>query len=104
MQYTPTGDEPPLPDKIGPFHTLHPLEELLSPADSSSNASAAWGVRTSVLKGICARDGQAYALRIICGKQVRAPGGRGLWGRLLLRLLLLLLLFVVLVPATAAML
>eukprot|EP00775_Hariotina_reticulata_P010230 gene10230-10390_t len=67
LQYKPSGDEPSLPDKIGPYHTLYPLEDL-SPGDNS--VPAAWGVRTTVLKGICARDGKAYALRIICGKQV----------------------------------
>jgi hypothetical protein len=69
MQYTPSGDEPPLPDKIGHYHTLYPLEDLAT-ADVSG-VSAAWGVRSSVLKGISSRDGRAYVLRVVCGKQVR---------------------------------
>lgn len=64
-QYTPSGDEPPLPDKIAHYHTLYPLEDL-----SSSELSAAWGVRSSALKGLSARDGRAYVLRVVCGKQV----------------------------------
>ena len=65
-QYTPSGDEPPLPDKIAHYHTLYPLEDL-----SSSELSAAWGVRSSALKGLSVRDGRAYVLRVVCGKQVR---------------------------------
>ncbi|WIA38117.1 hypothetical protein OEZ86_001478 [Tetradesmus obliquus] len=65
LQYTPSGDEPPLPDKIAHYHTLYPLEDL-----SSSELSAAWGVRSSALKGLSARDGRAYVLRVVCGKQV----------------------------------
>eukprot|EP00879_Flechtneria_rotunda_P012154 GHRR01012694.1.p1 GENE.GHRR01012694.1~~GHRR01012694.1.p1 ORF type:complete len:873 (+),score=416.93 GHRR01012694.1:315-2933(+) len=68
LQYTASGDEPQLPDKIGHYHTLYPLEDL-SAADAAG-VSAAWGVRTTVLKGISARDGQAYTLRVVCGKQV----------------------------------
>ncbi|WIA17811.1 hypothetical protein OEZ85_009321 [Tetradesmus obliquus] len=72
LQYTPSGDEPPLPDKIAHYHTLYPLEDL-----SSSELSAAWGVRSSALKGLSARDGRAYVLRVVCGKQgLSARDGR----------------------------
>jgi hypothetical protein len=71
LQYTPTGDEPPLPDKIGHYHTLYPLEDLAS--SDMSHVSAAWGVRSSVLKGVSSRDGRAYVLRVVCGKQVGTP-------------------------------
>jgi hypothetical protein len=69
MQYSPSADEPGLPDKIGHYHTLYPLEDLS--AAESAGVSAAWGVRTTCLKGISSRDGHAYCLRVVCGKQVR---------------------------------
>jgi hypothetical protein len=90
LQYTPSGDEPPLPDKIGAYHTLYPLEDLAS--SDMNGVSAAWGVRSSVLKGVSSRDGRAYVLRVVCGKQVwtccvgadcagvnRRAGSQGAW-------------------------
>lgn len=68
LQYNPSSDEPPLPEKIGHYHTLYPLEDLA--AADAAGVSAAWGVRTNILKGISAQDGKAYALRVVCGKQV----------------------------------
>jgi hypothetical protein len=68
LQYTPSADEPPLPDKLGHYHTLYPLEDLA--AAESAGVSTAWGVRTTCLKGINSRDGHAYCLRVVCGKQV----------------------------------
>ena len=75
LQYTPSAEEPALPDKIGHCHTLYPLEDLA--AAESAGVSAAWGVRTTCLKGISSRDGHAYCLRVVCGKQV--GGLRGVW-------------------------
>jgi hypothetical protein len=73
VQYTPSADEPCLPDKIGHYHTLYPLEDLA--AAESAGVSAAWGVRTTCLKGLSSRDGHAYCLRVVCGKQV----GQRVW-------------------------
>lgn len=80
-QYTPSVSEPPLPDKIGHYHTLYPLEDLAAAESAAGGVSAAWGVRTTCLKGISSRDGHAYCLRVVCGKQVGVGrGGRGsLW-------------------------
>jgi hypothetical protein len=78
LQYTPSVGEPPLPDKIGHYHTLYPLEDLAAAESVAGGVSAAWGVRTTCLKGISSRDGHAYCLRVVCGKQV------GLCGVLLL--------------------
>lgn len=72
-QYTPSAEEPPLPDKIGHYHTLYPLEDLAGA--ESAGVSAAWGVRTTCLKGISSRDGHAYCLRVVCGKQVQRERG-----------------------------
>jgi hypothetical protein len=73
VQYTPSADEPCLPDKVGHYHTLYPLEDLA--AAESAGVSAAWGVRTTCLKGLSSRDGHAYCLRVVCGKQVRLAAG-----------------------------
>jgi hypothetical protein len=63
----PSGDEPALPDMVGHYHTLYPLEDL---AAAEESPSAALGVRTCAIKGVNSHDGQAYALRRVDGKQV----------------------------------
>lgn len=58
----------PLPEKVHNYHTLYPLEE--PSADGNDKMSAALGLRTFVMKAISSLDGQAYAIRRVCGKQV----------------------------------
>ena len=66
--WAPGPDEPALPPTLGAhFHTLCPLEDL---AAAEEHPSGALGVRTAVLKGVSARDGAAYALRRVDGRQV----------------------------------
>jgi hypothetical protein len=55
--------------KVGPYHTLYPLEDLSA---AEEHPSSALGVRTCVIKGVSAHDGGAYALRRVDGKQVGA--------------------------------
>jgi PAB-dependent poly(A)-specific ribonuclease subunit 3 len=57
---------------VGPYHTLYPLEDLTA---AEEHPSAALGVRTCVVKGVSAQDGQAYALRRVDGKQARVSDG-----------------------------
>lgn len=70
-QWMPSGDEPALPDMIGHYHTLYPLEDL---AAAEEHPSSSLGVRTCVVKGINPHDGRAYALRRVDGKQVLPSG------------------------------
>eukprot|EP00951_Prasinocladus_malaysianus_P029703 scaffold275661_cov34-Prasinocladus_malaysianus.AAC.1 len=56
-----------LPERMHHYHTLYPLEDL---ALAEERPSMTLGVRTLVLKGISAVDGQPYALRWIDGRQV----------------------------------
>lgn len=63
----PSGDEPALPEMVGPYHTLYPLEDL---AAAEEHPSGALGLRTALVKGISSHDGAAYALRRVDGKQV----------------------------------
>mmetsp|Transcript_8345 Transcript_8345/g.30785 ORF Transcript_8345/g.30785 Transcript_8345/m.30785 type:complete len:654 (-) Transcript_8345:25-1986(-) len=49
-----------VPDMIGKYHTLFPLEEIGPSA--SQEPSQALGVRTTVLKGISSHDGEGYVL------------------------------------------
>jgi len=58
----------PLPDRLLHHHSLYPLED--PSADGGDRTSQALGLRTFVMKGISAYDGQAYCLRHVCGKQV----------------------------------
>ena len=60
-----------MPDVVGPYHTLAPLEDL---AAAEERPSAALGVRSCVIKGISAADGAPYALRRIDGRQVLPSG------------------------------
>ncbi|KAI8469985.1 MAG: hypothetical protein J3K34DRAFT_377450 [Monoraphidium minutum] len=70
-QWVPGADEPALPEVVGPYHTLYPLEDL---AAAEEHPSAALGVRTAVIKGISGHDGQPTALRRVDGKQVLPSG------------------------------
>jgi hypothetical protein len=67
-QVDPEG-EAGVPQVLGSYHTLYPLEELAAAAEASSQAL---GVTTQVAKAISSVDGQAYALRRVDGRQVRA--------------------------------
>ncbi len=73
-KYVPGPGEQPLPERLAHYHTLHPLEEVTDPdgggGGATSAPSEAWGVSTRLFKGISTRDGRAYALRVVCGKQV----------------------------------
>ncbi|KXZ42145.1 hypothetical protein GPECTOR_196g337 [Gonium pectorale] len=69
----------PPPYRLGPYHTLYPLEEgAMGAAASSLSAaggpndlpSAALGLRTALVKGISSVDGSAAALRRVDPKQV----------------------------------
>jgi PAB-dependent poly(A)-specific ribonuclease subunit 3 len=65
-QVDPEG-EAGVPQVLGSYHTLYPLEELAAAAEASSQAL---GVTTQVAKAISSVDGQAYALRRVDGRQV----------------------------------
>jgi len=61
-------DDVGLPQKMNVYHTLYPLEDL---AVAEERPSATYGgIRTFLIKGVSAIDGQAYALRWIDGRQV----------------------------------
>jgi len=61
-----------LPERVGIYHTLYPLEDIpgVTSAAGAAEAYSSLGLRTSVLKGISNRDGVAYALRRVDGAQV----------------------------------
>ena len=59
-------------EKVNQFHTLYPLEDPSS--NEEQRMSAVLGVRTMVVKGVNAHDGQGYVLRVVDGKQVRHHG------------------------------
>jgi hypothetical protein len=61
-------DESSIVEKVNQFHTLYPLEDPSS--SEEQRMSAVLGVRTMVVKGINAHDGQGYVLRVVDGKQV----------------------------------
>ncbi|KAG2482584.1 hypothetical protein HYH03_018468 [Edaphochlamys debaryana] len=69
-----TADEsaPPPPLRLGPYHTLYPLEEgaMRPQAAASELPSAALGLRTVLVKGVSSADGSAAALRRVDPKQV----------------------------------
>lgn len=56
-----------LPDVVQRFHTLYPLEDVNREDESSS---AAFLIRSMILKGISSSDGLAYAIRRIDHRQV----------------------------------
>lgn len=63
------GDEEwGLPETVQQYHSLYPLEDLSMARERSSQA---FGMKTSVLKGVSSRDGQAYTLRRIDNRRVR---------------------------------
>lgn len=61
------GEDGGLPVKVGAYHTLSPLEPITAEGDQQSSAL---GLRTLLIKGVSAFDGQAYALRRIDCQQV----------------------------------
>ena len=64
-RFSPIASSPPL------FTLLKTLPLMLCMVQLST----ALGLRTFVFKAINAHDGQAYALRRVCGKQVCVGGG-----------------------------
>jgi hypothetical protein len=67
-----SGDDSQLPERIGSYHSLAPLEELRLTEDG--RPPSVLGVRSTVVKAISSSDGAAYVLRVINGKQVGASG------------------------------
>ncbi|PNW78145.1 hypothetical protein CHLRE_10g465850v5 [Chlamydomonas reinhardtii] len=67
-------DAPPPATRLGPYHSLYPLEEAaMGPAAAAAAGdppSAALGLRTALVKGISGVDGSAAALRRIDPKQL----------------------------------
>ncbi|KAI3433530.1 hypothetical protein D9Q98_003340 [Chlorella vulgaris] len=59
--------EQAVPQMVGSYHTLYPLEDLAAAAEGSSQAL---GVTSQIAKAVSGVDGQAYALRRIDGRQV----------------------------------
>jgi len=70
-QVNPELDDAGLPEKMNTYHTLYPLEDL---AAAEERPSMAYGVRTFLIKGISAIDGNAYALRWVDGRQLILTG------------------------------
>lgn len=58
-----------MPERVHHYHSLYPLEEPTAD-NASENPSQALGLKSFVFKGISSHDGQPYAIRRICGKQV----------------------------------
>lgn len=57
-----------LPDMVQQYHSLYPLEDLTT---AREKASQAFGMKTTLLKGVSSRDGQAYTLRRVDNRRVR---------------------------------
>jgi hypothetical protein len=70
------GDDSQLPERIGSYHSLAPLEEFRLTEDG--RPPSVLGVRSSVVKAISSSDGAAYVLRVINGKQVGDGAARTL--------------------------
>lgn len=64
-----TDAELGLPDMVGYYHSIYPLEDV---AAADESVSAAFGVRTLLLKGVLTADGQPYTLRRMDPRQVRS--------------------------------
>jgi hypothetical protein len=57
-----------LPEMLGPYHSLYPLEDLAAAREQPSHAL---GLPSQLLKGVSAKDGQGYTLRRLDPRQVR---------------------------------
>ena len=58
-----------LPEMLGQYHSLYPLEDL---AAAREHPSQALGLPSQLLKAVSAKDGQGYALRRLDPRQVPA--------------------------------
>ena len=56
-----------LPEMVGAYHSLYPLEDLAAARDRPGQAL---GIPSQALKGVSAKDGQGYALRRLDSRQV----------------------------------
>lgn len=54
---------------VGYYHSIYPLEDV---AAADESVSAAFGVRTLLVKGVLTADGQPYTLRRVDPRQVRS--------------------------------
>lgn len=72
-----TDAELGLPDMVGGYHSIYPLEDSAAAAE---HVSPALGVSTLLLKGILTADGVPYALRRVDPRQVtphvQPPSGK----------------------------
>ena len=50
------------------YHSLYPLEDLAVTREKSSQA---FGMKTTLMKGVSSRDGRAYTLRRLDNRRVR---------------------------------
>ena len=50
------------------YHSLYPLEDLSLTREKSSQA---FGMKTTLMKGVSSRDGRAYTLRRLDNRRVR---------------------------------
>ena len=56
-----------LPETVQQYHSLYPLEDLSLTRETSSQA---FGMKTTLMKGVSSRDGRAYTLRRLDNRRV----------------------------------